>query len=113
MPDLENNTIKRVMDAYNSRNAHVLASFFASDVKIYQHPDILVDQGREGILAHYLKVFAQYPQASVEVVYSILIGNKVILHEKMKSSPEHESIDVVAIYELKDGLIQRLDFIRA
>jgi hypothetical protein len=101
------------MDAYNSRNAHALANFFASDVKIYQHPDILVEQGREAVLAHYLKVFAQYPQASAEVVYSTVIGKKVILHERMKSSPEHESVEVVAIYALKDGLIQRLDFIRA
>ncbi len=105
-------TIKLAIEAYNSRNAHALASFFAPDVEIFQYPSTLVQQGREGVLSHYLEVFAQYPQASVEVIYSAVIGNKVILHEKMRQSPEHEAVEVVAIYELKDELIQRLDFIR-
>jgi uncharacterized protein (TIGR02246 family) len=112
MLDIKNTTIKLSIEAYNSRSAHTLASFFAPDVKIFQHPNTLVQQGREGVLEHYTQVFAQNPQASVDVIYSVVIGDKVILHEKMRQSPEHDPFEVVAIYELKDGLIQRLDFIR-
>jgi hypothetical protein len=104
--------IDLAMRAYNSRNAQVLASCFAKDVEIYQHPNRLVQQGRQGVLEHYLEVFQQNPLASVEVLHSIVLGDKVIVHEKMRQSPEHESVEVVAIYELKNGLINRLDFIR-
>jgi uncharacterized protein (TIGR02246 family) len=104
--------IDLAMAAYNSRNAQALADLFASDVVIFEHPGVLVQQGQKGVLEHYEKVFKQTPLASVEVVHRIVLGDWVMVHEKMRQSPDHLPVEVVAMYQIQNRFIKRLDFIR-
>ncbi|MGL4610094.1 MAG: nuclear transport factor 2 family protein [Trueperaceae bacterium] len=104
--------IDRLVDAYNSSNARGFADLFAPDVVVYEHPNKPTQQSREEIFERYTEVFKKFPLNKTEVVHRIVIGDWVIDHEKVRRSPEHEPFDVVAVYELQDGEIKRLDFIR-
>jgi uncharacterized protein (TIGR02246 family) len=104
--------IDRLVAAYNSGDARAFADLFASDVTVYEHPNEPTQQSREEIFGRYTEVFKTYPYNTTEVVHRIVIADWVIDHEKVRRSPEQEPFDVVAVYELADGVIKRLDFIR-
>lgn len=104
--------IDALVHAYNSGNADAFAELFAEDAIAYEHPNIPAQIGREGIRAFYKKRFAEFPQNRTQVLHRIIIGDYVIDHERSQRSPDHEPFDVVAINELRDGFIQRLDLVR-
>lgn len=104
--------IDQLVEAYNWGDARAFANLFTLEVVVYEHPNRPTQQSREEIFRRYTEVFKQFPFNCTEVVHRIVIGDWVIDHEKVRRSPEREPFDVVAVYELQDGAIKRLDFIR-
>lgn len=97
---------------YNNRNARGFADLFAIDTEVYEHPGILTQRGREAIYEYYKKVFLEFPENQTKVLHRIVIDNKVIDHEEVQRSASVIPFQVLAIYEMENGLIKRLDFIR-
>lgn len=108
--------ITQVMDAliaaYNASDADAFADLFAEDAVIYEHPGTPAQVGREEIRAFFKAGFAAHPQNRTEVLHRSVIGNYVIDHEQVRRSPDHAPFEVVAINEVRDGLVQRLDMVR-
>lgn len=105
-------TIDRLVDACNTHDARAFADQFADDARIYELPDILTQSNQEAIFEYYQHVFAQFPQNHTTVLHRIRIGKRVIDHERVQRSPDQEPFEVLTVYEVTDGLISRLDFIR-
>jgi hypothetical protein len=53
-----------------------------------------------------------YPENRAEILGRIAVGNVVIDHEDISRSPS-ERFQAAAICTVKDGLIARVDFVRA
>ncbi len=104
--------IDKFVDAYNSGDARAFANFFKPDVAVYEHPDMLVQKSRNEIFDYYEKLFKEFPLNRTEVLHRIVIGDHVIDHERVRRRPDGEPFEVLAIYAMRDGLIERLDFIR-
>lgn len=115
MSDSSDNTavIDRLVEAYNAGDARAFADLFASDAvhAAYNNDQALV--GREAIHARYIEVFSTYPQNRTDVVHRIAFGPYVVDHERVRRAPDLDPFDVVAIYTLASGLIQRIDLVRA
>jgi uncharacterized protein (TIGR02246 family) len=108
---------KRVIDElvmrYNKRDATGFAALFTEDgVHGTLHSEAQ-QRGRTQIEARYNEVFALYPENKTIVVHRIAFGAFVIDHEKVQRNASSEAFDVVAIYTLRDGLIERCEFVRA
>lgn len=104
--------VDALVTAYNSGDARTFADLFAPDVKIFEFPDELVQESSEEIFEFYEKLFGEFPNNRTEVLHRIIIGNRVIDHERVRRSPETEPFEVLTIYELQNGKIKRLDFVR-
>lgn len=104
--------INQLVEHYNNHNAGGFADLFTPDTQVYEHPGILTQQSREEIYEYYKKVFGEFPQNQTKVLHRIVIDNKVIDHEEVRRSPSALPFHVLAIYEMENGLIKRLDFIR-
>jgi hypothetical protein len=98
--------------AYNNGNARAFADLFDVDAITYEHPNIVAQQTREGIYEYYKAVFAKFPNLKTQVLYRVEIGNRVIDHELVQRSPESEPFNVIAVYEIENDLITRLDLVR-
>ncbi len=57
-------------------------------------------------------MFAQYPANKAQIVSRIAVGNVVADHERIQRSPDLR-LEAIAIYTVRDGLISRVDFVRA
>ena len=72
----------------------------------------VTQQGGDAIRARYQTLFAAYPENHAALVNRVVVGDVVIDHEDITRSPR-ERINAAAIYTVKNGLIARVDFVRA
>ncbi|MBC8044334.1 MAG: nuclear transport factor 2 family protein [Rhizobacter sp.] len=105
--------IDRLVAAYNRCDARAFADCFEENVSVFEHPGTPAQQTREEIFQYYRQLFDQYPQNRTEILHRITIGNRIIDHERVRRHPESEAFEVLAIYDLGERLIKRLDFIRS
>ena len=106
------NIVQRQLDAYNAQNLDAFCACFADDCILGELNGAVTQQGAAAIRERYKSLFATYPENHAALVNRIVVGNVVIDHEDITRSPS-ERINAAAIYTVKDGLIARVDFVRA
>ena len=97
------------MQAYNG---HDLASFlavYADDVQIYTYPDTILTTGKTALRSIFEPMF-DAGVAQVTIHSQIEKDSFVINHETVDYG--NEVIEYVSIYEVKDGLITSVRFVR-
>lgn len=103
--------VQAQVEAYNAQNLDVFCALFAEDCIISDLNGAVTQQGRAQIRERYRAMFAQYPQNRAHIVNRMAVGNVVIDHEDIVRSAELR-LNAVAIYTVRDNLIQRVDFVR-
>ena len=98
--------------AYNRRDVDAFVDSYAEDVRIYDHPDRLRISGRARLREEYAGFFAETPDLHAAVPNRIVQGEYVIDHETVTGLPNGASIQAVAIYQVRDGKIQNVWFLR-
>lgn len=104
--------VQRQLDAYNVQNLDEFCACFAEDCVLAELNGAVTQQGAAAIRERYQSLFATYPENHAALVNRVVVGNVVIDHEDIARSPS-ERINAAAIYTVKDGLIARVDFVRA
>ncbi len=99
------------LDAYNSRDMDAWLATYAPDAKQYAYPGVLLASGHAEIRSRMVERFKE-PNLHARLLNRTLLntadGATVIDHETIaRSFPEGPGeIDMVAIYEVADGLIR-------
>jgi uncharacterized protein (TIGR02246 family) len=104
--------VQRQLEAYNARDVARFAATYAPDVELLQFPNTPQVSGREKMTAMYTQFFASAPKLHCEIVSRTVLGNRVIDHERVTGLPDGKTLEAVAIYEVENGLIRRVTFIR-
>ncbi len=101
--------VNKRMEFYNLHNFSEFIQLYEDDVKIYTYPDKLLGIGTDNITSIFKPKFAS-KSIHVEIVSQMNNGNYVINHEIVSEN----GIDTkyVSIYEVKDGLIKSVKFVR-
>lgn len=104
---MDNNTapVQRQLDAYNAKDLAAFIACYHSDIAIYRMPatePALI--GRDALAAFYKAERFTISALRAEVLQRMLVGNKVIDHERVHGMAE-KPYEVVVVYEVKDGLI--------
>lgn len=104
--------VQRQLDAYNEQNLDAFCACFADDCVLSELNGALTQRGAAAIRERYQTLFTAYPENRAALVNRVVVGNVVIDHEDITRSPS-ERINAAAIYTVRDGLIARVDFVRA
>ncbi len=104
--------VQKQLDTYNAQDIDGFAAVFAEDAEVYSN---LGDEkpsmkGRDVIHARYGEMFKNNPQNGSVLKGRMVQGDYVFDHEWITGREQEFSI--VAIYEVKGGLIQRCWFVR-
>lgn len=102
--------VQKQLDAYNAQNIDAFVATYSPTIKIYEFPNKLTQQGLEELRTRYTAMFKKYPQNHSEIVNRTVQGNFVIDQEKVTG--RENILIVTAIYEVKDGLIENVWFLR-
>ena len=104
--------VQAQLEAYNSLDIDAFVATYADDVRIWNHPDELQLSGSEALRKSYGEFFAEAPNLRATVTRRIVQGNYVIDHEHVTGLPDGGDVRAVAIYEVREGKIQGVWFIR-
>ena len=102
--------VQRQVNAYNAKNIEVFLNTYSDDVKIYNFPEVLSIEGKENMRERYSAMFDRVQNLYCEIKNRIVLGNKVIDHEHVHFGDEYS--DVIAIYEVENGKIAKVTFLR-
>jgi hypothetical protein len=100
------------LEAYNRQDIDAYMAFFTADCVIADVGAGVTEQGAEAIRHRYANMFQKFPKNHAEVVHRIVLGDKVIDHERVTRAPGGDSFEVAAIYTVKAGKIARVDFVK-
>ena len=101
--------VQEQLEAYNARDLERFAATYSEGIRIYRLPatDPAI-VGKAQLAETYRKRFAS-PGLHADIVNRIVLGNKVVDHERVVGIKE-VPIEAVAVYEVVDGLIQTVWF---
>lgn len=102
--------VKEQLKAYNARDIDAFMETYSDDVALYNFPNALFLSGKENMRKGYNQFFENTPDLHCEIKNRIVIGNKVIDEEYVTLNDS--SFSAVAIYEVENGKIAKVTFLR-
>ena len=102
------------LEAYNNRELEKFMSWFSEDVELYSFSEMkLVASGKPAIEKLYKELFEASPNLHSTILRRIVFDNKVIDHESIVGRKGSKDVlEIVMIYEVKDGKIFKMTSIR-
>jgi hypothetical protein len=101
--------VNKRMDFYNQHNFVEFIKLYAPDVEIYTYPNKLLGKGTDNITSIFKPKFIA-KSVKVEIISQMYNGNYVINHEIV--TEDGIQTKYISIYEVKDGLISSVKFVR-
>lgn len=97
--------VQRQLEAYNARDLERFLAEFADDVRLYRPPSPEpAIAGKQALADFYAKERFSRPALHAEILNRMVLGNKVIDHERI-SGVRDEPFEVVVVYRVVDGRI--------
>lgn len=102
--------VQRQLDAYNARDLSRFVAEYADDVRVFRppNPDPVI-AGREALARHYAANRFNLPGLHADVVNRMVLGNKVVDHEKIRGI-EPGIVEAIAVYEVAGDRIAKVWF---
>ncbi|UJH67733.1 nuclear transport factor 2 family protein [Allomuricauda sp. SCSIO 65647] len=102
--------VQKQLNAYNARDIDGFMDTYSDNVKLYNFPNELFLEGKEKMRQRYARFFENTPDLHCEIKNRIVTGNKVIDEEYITANGTN--FGAVAIYEVIDGKIAKVTFLR-
>lgn len=97
------------MQAFNNHDIRSFLDLYADDVEIYTYPDRLLTSGKAGLQSIFEPLFEE-ALVSVTIHSQIPKDSYVINHETVNYGDD--IIEYVSVYEVRNGLIRSVRFVR-
>jgi hypothetical protein len=104
--------VQAQLDAYNAQDIDALCQYYTEDVEVADLNEAPNLKGIEGYRERHLGLFATFPQNQAQLLSRIVVGSRVLDHERVYRTPESEPFEVVAIYSFRGERIARVDFLK-
>ena len=107
--------VQRQLDAYNARDLEAYLAVFAEDAQAFElgNPEPTM-HGKAAIRARYADLFARSPNLHAKLINRVAYARAVVDHERIEGRMGAAQVyEMIAIYEVEDGLIRRFHAVRA
>lgn len=102
--------VDRQLKGYNDRDINAFAATYSDDIVLMSYPNTITSAGLETLKKGYGPFFQNTPDLHCKITNRIVIGNKVIDLEEVVMNGK--IINAVAIYEVENGKISKVTFLR-
>ncbi len=102
--------VNKRMDAYNEHNLKKFLATYSQEVQIFDYPNTAIGKQGRAHLRHIFEQMFEGKAVRVDVVSQIEHGNYVVNEETVYY--KGVATDYVSIYEVRDGLIHQVRFLR-
>lgn len=112
--EIATRVVQQQLEAYNAKDINAFMKVFSEDVAIFNFGEATpIAKGSTDVREVYANLFQASPDLHSKVINRTVIGNKVLDYELIsgrKGNDKH--LLLIAIYEIRDGLIYKATFIR-
>ncbi len=100
------------LDAYNAGDIDAFVACYAAGVEVHLLGGELLYRGRDALRAQYGPYFEANPKLHAALLNRTIEGDFAIDHEHVTGFAKGGELFAVAIYEVRDNLIQKVWFIK-
>ena len=104
------NIVNIQLDAYNARDIDKFVETYSEDIEIYNLNGEMTMKGHAQLRERYDALFKNTPNLNCRIENRIKINNKII--DKENVIMNDRIVEAVAIYEVVDGKIKKVTFVR-
>ena len=97
---------------YNAQDSDAYVALMTDDACEAGYRGAVLREGKEGVRSGLKAMFAEFPQNWAEILSSHVLGETVVLHEKVSRSSDTEPFEVMSIYSFEGDKVSRVEFIR-
>ena len=112
MPSDRIDTAHRMIALYNSQDADGYVELMTDNACEATYRGAVLRDGKEGVRSGLKAMFAQFPENRADILSSWLLGETVVLHEKVSRAPDGEQFEVMSLYSFSGDKVDRVEFIR-
>jgi len=105
--------VERQYEAYSEQDLEAYMACFAERAVVHDFLGACLLENRAEIEERYRNLFRDYPHNRAMVLNRMVVGTTVIDHEEIQRTPSERPFEVAAIYSTENGLITRIDFVKA
>jgi hypothetical protein len=100
--------VQRQVEAYNARDLEAFAATYSDSIQVFRLPSLEASIRNKAELKEFYRVNRfTAPDLRAAILNRVVLGNKVIDHERIAGLP-NSPFECVVIYEVENGLIQRV-----
>ena len=106
--------VQRQLDCYNRRDLDGFCACFSEDVGLYEWGATTPNySGQAALRERYRHLFEHSPALNCQLANRTALGRVVVDHERITGRMgAPEVLEILAIYEVDDGLIRSIHFVR-
>ncbi len=105
--------VQQQLNAYNAGDIEAFLATYSPSIKIYNHPsDSLLMSGQDAMRERYGRLFTENPNQHCEILSRMVLGRFVVDHEKITGRRNPRIVYAIAIYEVRNGLIENVWLVR-
>jgi len=104
--------VRAYTQAANDGDLEKFLAQYAPGIRKYRFPGELASEGLEHNRQVYTKAFASYPDLHVEILDLFALDEMVVAHDRVTGRPDGKTADEITVYEVKDGLITRIEYVK-
>jgi hypothetical protein len=101
--------VHRQVEAYNARDLDRFVATYADGIRIFRLPSLEPAVSGKAQLTEVYRARFSVPALHAEILTRIVLGSKVVDHERVTGIREHP-VEAVAVYEVVSDLIQMVWF---
>jgi imidazolonepropionase-like amidohydrolase len=102
--------VQRQLNAYNARDIEAFLDTYAEDIELCNWNEPMMAKGKQQMRLIYSGLFERTPNLYCRIEKRIVQGNKVIDQEYVRFA--NDFISATAIYEVENGKIAKVTFVR-
>ena len=111
LPDSPEVLAQRQLNAFNIRDVEAFLAPYSPDVEILALDGTVRLKGLDAMRKRYAEIFQKSPRLHCELVRRMAVGSFVLDEERVTGMGD-EVVRAIAIYEVKDGRIAKVRFLR-
>ena len=97
---------------YNAQDADAYVALMTDDACEASYRGAVLRDAKEGVRSGLKAMFAEFPENRADILKTFVLGNYVVLHERVFRSAAAEPFDVMSIYSFEGDSCSRVEFVR-
>ena len=103
--------VRAYTDAANRHDLEAFLALYADDVRKFRFAGEMTSQGIAHNRETYKKAFAAAPNLKIDIVEMIVLGDKVMVHDRVTGRPDGKTADELTVYQVNDGRITNIVYV--